>query len=181
MFYCIILNYIVAIMLKKKLYECHECGAMVVILSKGLCPRCRKKQMPAKKRTPIKSKIKIKPENENYSAFYAECIEELSNYRMSEYSGKPIYNIGTCNICHILPKRIYKSVAKDRRNIIFLTQEEHTRFDYLLDTMDLDKLKIEMPLLYNIVIQRVKLMNDEKSILECGRLKDRIEEEIKKI
>lgn len=160
----------------RKLYKCSECGREVVILSKGMCPLCRSKSVPKKPRAAIKSKPKKKATN--YSNFYRMCIEELFTLKMSEYSGKAIICPTTCNICHILPKRIYKSVAEDRGNIIFLTDEEHNKFDKFLDSMDLDGLKSEMPGLYSMMMTKVRALLADEKIKERGRLIYAIEKEI---
>lgn len=163
--------------MERKLYVC-SCGRKVPILSKGLCPLCRSKQLPKKERKPISSKARVK-KSTNYSGFFASCLEELSTIKISEYSGRPIPYPTTCNVCHILPKRIYKSVAEDRGNIIFLTESEHHELDKYLDTMDLDSLENKMPGLYNMVLNRVFLLIQEEKIEERGRLIYEIEEKLK--
>lgn len=161
--------------MERKLYKCRECGREVVILSKGLCPYCRSKELPKKERKPIKTKVKVKKEEENYSSFFAKHIEKLEEIKMSMLSGKSIYYPSTCNICHILPKRRYKSVAKEDLNILYLTQEEHTRFDYLLDTLDFDNLKKEFEHIYDLAIIRVEMMSIQGMIKERGKLIEEFE------
>ena len=60
-------------------------------------------------------------------------------------TGKAIHFPTVCNVCHILPKRLYKSVATCRDNIVFLHESEHTVFDMYLDRMEFDKLETEFP------------------------------------
>lgn len=155
-------------MMRGKLYECKECGRKVIILSKGLCQVCRSKTKPAVRRKPVVARPKKK--SHNYSEFYRGCIERLSTLKISEYSGQSIAMPTTCNICHILPKRIYKSVAEEPDNIIFLTAEEHTKYDRFLDCMDLPGLRSSMPGLYDLTIRRVSKMVDQGKIKERGRL-----------
>lgn len=147
----------------RKLYECKECGRKVIILSKGLCQVCRSKTKPAARRKPRKK-------SHNYSGFYRACIEELFTIKISEYSGRSIIYPTTCNICHILPKRTYKSVAENRDNIVFLTEEEHSKYDKFLDCIDLPGLRVSMPGLYDLTIRRVSKMIDQGKIIERGRL-----------
>lgn len=158
--------------MERRLYKCKECGREVVILSKGLCPGCRSRQLPKKQVKPIRARPKKK--EKSYSSFYAECLGILSERRMSDFSGKHIPIPSVCNVCHILPKRRYKSVAEDMDNIIFLTDEEHTRYDYLLDTLDLDTMKKESPLLYFLTLTRFQSLRLSGKVKETGKLFDRL-------
>lgn len=160
----------------RKLYKCSNCDREVPILSKGMCPLCRSKSLPPKERKPLKCKPKKK--STNYSDFYSQCLTELYTIKMSEYSGRSILYPTVCNVCHILPKRIYKSVAEDRENIIFLTNEEHDKLDRYLDSMDMEGLKKDMNKLYLIVLSRVCGMLLEDKVKERGRLIYAIEKEI---
>ena len=73
------------------------------------------------------------------------------------------------NICHLYPKRKYKSVAEDNDNIIYLTADEHTRFDYLLDTMDFSRLLDEF---INVWLLAARRMRDlAPRVEEDGKLK----------
>src|SRR5690606_5836386 len=65
--------------------------------------------------------------------------------RHSEESGSPIYNPTKVNVCHLLPKRKYKSVAADLENCVYLTIDEHTRMDKLIDCNDFTALEREFP------------------------------------
>lgn len=168
-------------MIKSYRYKCRECGREVSILSKGLCPYCRSKELPKKERKPIRSRVKSKREDDNYSSFFAKHIEILSEKRMSMFSGKSIYMPSTCNICHILPKRRYKSVAKEDLNILYLTHDEHTRFDYLLDTLDFENLRKEFGDIYRLAVMRVEYMSLQGMIKEHGRLLDEFEKHFKKV
>ena len=109
-----------------------------MIRSHGLCQACRSKELTPKKKnriTSIKNSSKKKKlENPDLSGFFRLMLEELNNSRMS-MTGKAIHFPTVCNVCHILPKRIYKSVATCRDNIVFLHESEHTVFDMYLDRM----------------------------------------------
>lgn len=96
-------------------------------------------------------------------------LEKLEDSRIS-YTGKPIHFPTVCNVCHILPKRFYKSVATEEQNIIFLSDSEHTRFDHLLDCLEFDKLEQEFPGVWKIALDRIKTMMKENKIKECGKL-----------
>lgn len=140
---------------------------MVRVRSKGLCPSCRSKEMP--------KKVYRKKKKEGLSDFFGEMIEFLRLSGIS-YTGRSIYEPSVCNICHILPKRIYKSVAKERMNIIFLTEDEHTLFDRYLDCLEFDELERVFGAVWELALRQVKNMYDEGLIKENGRLLSAIEE-----
>lgn len=72
-------------------------------------------------------------------------------------------------------------MAKEDLNILYLTQEEHTRFDYLLDTLDFDRLEKEFKHIFNLSIIRVQIMSLEGKIQERGKLLDKFESYFDKI
>ena len=76
----------------------------------------------------------------------------------SEESGKIITEPSRLNICHIFPKRKYKSVQYNLKNVILLTGDEHTRFDTLLDRMDFEKLEKEFKSWNLIKKQMIELL-----------------------
>ena len=96
-------------------------------------------------------------------------LDELNERKMSE-TGRSIPFPTVCNVCHILPKRMYKSVAKKRKNIIFLTDTEHTRFDYLLDTLNFDLLESEFGHVWKKAVEAILYMEQQGMIKERGRL-----------
>ena len=161
-------------MKKLKLYPCEKCGRMVPIRSKGLCPSCRSKEKPIKK-----SYIKNRPvggkkeSNPGLSGFFSYMLGKLELMKTS-LTGKPIHCPTVCNVCHILPKRYYKSVAMNEDNILFLTDEEHTRFDYLLDCMEFEKLETEFRFVWKVALKRIYKMLSEGAVEENGRLLNNI-------
>lgn len=160
--------------MKAKLYPCEKCGRMVPIRSKGLCPSCRIKEKPIKK-----SYIKSRPtggdkkSNPGLSGFFSYMLGKLELMKTS-LTGKPILLPTVCNVCHILPKRYYKSVATNEDNILFLTDEEHTRFDYLLDCMEFKKLETEFRFVWKVALKRIYKMLSEGVIEENGKLLNNI-------
>ena len=60
---------------------------------------------------------------------------------MSENSNEVIYSPNRSNICHIFPKSKYKSVRSLKENCVYLTLEEHTLFDNLLDRGKFDEIQ----------------------------------------
>lgn len=144
-----------------------------MIRSHGLCQACRSKELTPKKKdriTSIKNSSKKKKlENPDLSGFFRLMLEELNNSRMS-MTGKAIHFPTVCNVCHILPKRIYKSVATCRDNIVFLHESEHTVFDMYLDRMEFDKLETEFPFVWEYAVKKVLDMESRGMIKERGRL-----------
>ena len=112
----------------KKEKICTGCGKSVLSFwKKGLCKFCASKthkKLPSK---PSKYKAEIKDEMEEYVSYHiGRCLR-------SENSNEIIYSPNRSNICHIFPKSKYKSVRSLKENCIYLTIEEHTLFDNLLD------------------------------------------------
>lgn len=160
-------------MVQKRTYVCDRCGREVRIRSKGLCPACRAKELSEnKERKPFLHKTissKKKTKDPELSGFFRLMLDKLNERKMSE-TGRSIPFPTVCNVCHILPKRIYKSVAKERLNILFLTNEEHTRFDHLLDTLDFEGLEKEFGFVWWKAVNRINTMEKNGYIKERGRL-----------
>lgn len=159
--------------MERRLYECERCGRKVAIRSKGLCGICRSKELPQKKRKELHSlsanNKRAANKDPELSGFFRLMIEEL-NERRTSMTGYPIPYPTVCNICHILPKRWYKSVAKTRDNIIFLHEDEHTVFDLMIDRMEFDKLEKEFPFIWKYAVSKVLDMYERGLIKEKGRL-----------
>lgn len=90
------------------------------------------------------------------------------------WTGRPIFIPTVCNVCHILPKRWYKSVAEDGDNIVFLTDEEHDNFDRYLDTLDFESLEKQFGKVWERAVRMVLQMEKEGKIKERGRLLNEI-------
>lgn len=136
--------------MKQKLYECKKCGNKVIIRSKGLCTYCRSLELSQKKR---KSKQK---KSKTSSSFFDNHIALLEENPYSQESGKYIKNIDRKNICHILPKRDvggFPSLREEDKNIVYLTWQEHSDFDRLLDRHDFKELEIMFPNTWNHCLQ----------------------------
>ena len=136
--------------LKKKI--CIVCNNEEYIFSKGRCKKCASKDYKIPKISPKKQKEK-KAQSNIRDVYFSYHIEKC---RKSEESGAVIYEPNRCNICHILPKRTYKSVQGHFDNYVYLTLDEHTRFDKLLDEMEFEQLKKEFPVAIIIVYLRFK-------------------------
>jgi hypothetical protein len=128
-------------MIQRKKKICKICNQEEYLFSKGRCKMCASKDYTIPKIS-VKQKKEKKIQTDIRDIYFSYHIEKC---KKSEESGKPIYEPNRSNICHILPKRIYKSVQGHFDNYIYLTLEEHSRFDKLLDEMDFDTLKKEFP------------------------------------
>ena len=159
--------------MEKKLYVCKRCGRKVMIRSHGLCQACRSKELTPKKKnriTSIKNSSKKKKlENPDLSGFFRLMLEELNESKMS-MTGASIHNPTVCNVCHILPKRTYVSVATERDNIIFLTLDEHTMFDSYLDCLDFEKLESVFPFIWKYAVKKVIYMYESGMVEEKGNI-----------
>ena len=150
---------------RNKFYPCEKCGRIVPVRSKGLCPSCRQKEKNYMKKKLIGASNK----NPGIPGFFRLMLEKLEYSRMS-YTGRPINFPTVANICHILPKRTYKSVSMDEENIIFLTNEEHTRFDELIDRLEFEKLESEYGFVWKRAVRQVLSMEAKEKIKERGKL-----------
>ncbi|MDC7249836.1 MAG: hypothetical protein PQJ49_07980 [Sphaerochaetaceae bacterium] len=144
--------------MEKKLYPCIVCGTKVPIRSKGKCPKCRHDERVAngeigQKKVPIKP-ITAKRQRQRQKdrgclgEFFEYHIKQIEKHPYSMESGTIIATPTTANVCHLLPKRKtggFPSVQCHLDNAVYLTIQEHNRFDKLLDERDYDTLEREFP------------------------------------
>ena len=102
--------------------------------------------------------ISKKKEQEESALFFERAIQVFQEYPYSIESNKYISNINRLNIAHLFPKRKYKSVQYNLKNVILLTGDEHTRFDTLLDRMNFEKLEQEFRAWNLIKKQMIELL-----------------------
>jgi hypothetical protein len=166
--------------MEKKLYKCKNCGKEVPIRSKGLCPLCRQKQRQTEgtlpKRKPIRKKFPPKSRDTCLEGYFEYHIEVLNSFGKSMETFEPIYAPTMVNVCHIFPKSKYKSVQCNLANCVYLTWEQHTRFDILLDKFDFEKLEKEFPNTWKTVIDKVKVLIP--LVREQGKLLSKFKEYI---
>ena len=172
--------------MKKRKLPCQnpDCSAEVYIRSKGLCPPCRQKQLNKEKvnksETPSnnknsgvsykKPKTWKKKSNKALDKFFDEQLILCSENPYSIESGTRL-PIAKFNLAHILPKRPgggFPSIATNPKNIMFLTLDEHNKYDKLLDEHRFDKIaelfpnmwpnvKIEIKYLLSVATENNKL------------------------
>ena len=106
--------------------------------SKGLCKFHQPKKSIKQSRERTKEKKQLQSVKRSlYFEYHLErCIR-------SEESFKQISNPTRANICHILPKSLHPSLEDNLKNCIYLTFEEHERFDKLLFSLEFEKLEKE--------------------------------------
>lgn len=166
---------------KKKV--CKSCGKEVVLFSKGRCKSCAIKEdfKPLSRKLITQKKYSIPKQTEKnrlYRKSQSAIRDTYFSYHIplckySEEDGTPIYEATRANICHLFYKRTYKSVQANLNNFVYLTLEQHTRFDQLLDKNDFKALEKEFSC-WGIVVQRMKNLLPE--VLEMGKMRLLFEE-----
>lgn len=120
----------------KKEKICTGCGKSVLSFwKKGLCKFCASKTHKKLSSKPSKYKAEIRDEMEEYFSYH------IGRCSRSENSNEVIYSPNRSNICHIFPKSKYKSVRSLKENCVYLSLEEHTLFDSLLDRGKVEEIK----------------------------------------
>jgi hypothetical protein len=145
-----------------------------------MCTPCRSNFLKSQEGyVPKTYTIKASPRKQRdtcLEGYFEVNISLLNKTKRSEESGNRINEPSKVNICHIFPKRKYKSVQCNLDNVLFLTWDEHSRFDKLLDELRLDDIKREFPNAWeNMTIKVRKLL---PQVVEVGKLKIALEEEL---
>lgn len=170
---------------KKKI--CKNCGNEEFIFSRKRCKRCatiedtkplNRAPIVQKKYTIPKQTQKNKKYRISQSAirneFFENMIEKFNQNPVCSETGLFINNLSRWNICHILPKRTYKSVQCEEDNVILFCVDKHTEFDKYLDTFDFKSLEEKFPKSWLKVCKQVK--NLLSLCKENGKLKIQFEE-----
>ena len=157
--------------IKHQKRRCIICEKEQYIFSHHRCEACAKKQDREKKEkekqeSGEKPEVKIrttikrnsKPTNKALKTFFETHIEALAKFRVSEESGEAIPYPSNVNICHLLDKSRHKSVATHMDNCIYLTWEEHTRFDELLFAHEFEKVEKEFPNSWELIKSRLRII-----------------------
>lgn len=67
-------------------------------------------------------------EKQDLTIFFTEILNGIKNVKCQE-CGKTIYNPGRECIAHVLPKSIFKSVATNKHNFMYLCLSDHAMYD----------------------------------------------------
>lgn len=130
--------------------KCTESNCNRFVFKKDKCDIHQPKTFIKKSRPETKARKKeVSIKRSEYFDYH------ISRCKFSEESLIPISNPTRSNICHILPKSTHESLGEDIRNYIYLTQEEHNRFDNLLFKHAFEKLEQEFPRSWKLVKERL--------------------------
>jgi hypothetical protein len=165
-------------MIQQKKKICKNCQTEQYIFSKGRCQRCAtiEDSKPLKRGSTIKKQTdKNKANRKSQSAirevYFSYHIERC---KVSEHSGTTIFNPSRANICHLFDKARHPSVQGNLINCIYLTLDEHTRFDQLLYSHEFEKLEEEFPNAWASARGRMRLLLPE--VKEETKFKNKFEE-----
>ena len=166
-------------MIKAKNKECIICGRTdQPWFSKKRCKSCTISSTPSKlvQRKPIKKQTQ---KNIAYRNTRSEIRDSYFDYHLkecigSEFSGKPIYFPTRANICHLFDKARHPSVQGNIANYIYLTLDEHTRFDQLLYSHEFEKLEQEFGRAWLLALGRMDMLLED--VQEQTKFKTKIEE-----
>lgn len=142
--------------IKIKSKECRICHKIVPLFSRGRCQQCTKREdyKPLKK---VSDKIKETPKQDSrelqrwFEDRHNEMTGICAHCQKGSSKGTAQYK---CSIAHILPKRLFKSVATHSLNWIelcFWGESCHSNYDnYILDITELN--------CFDLVIERFLAM-----------------------
>lgn len=168
-------------MLQQKKKICKNCKTEQYIFSKGRCQRCAtiEDKKPLKRGSVIsKQSEKNKLYRKSQSAIRDTYFEyHIANCRGSEHSGVSILFPTRANCCHLFDKARHPSVQANLINCVYLTLDEHTRFDQLLYSNQFDKLRDEFPNAWASAIGRMILVLP--MVKEETKFKNKFEEWIR--
>lgn len=146
-------------MLQQKKKVCKNCHTEQYIFSKGRCQKCAtiEDSKPLKRGSIIKKQTdKNKTYRKSQSAIRDIYFDfHIQNCKRSEQSGSPIYSPTRANCCHLFDKARHPSVQGNLKNFVYLTLDEHTRFDQLLYSHEFEKLSTEFQNAWDIAAERM--------------------------
>lgn len=168
-------------MIKAKNKVCIECGRDdQPWFSKKRCRGCAiitnsKSAISVARKAITKQTEKNKLYRKSQSAIRDTYFEyHIANCKSSEHSGVTIYNPTRANCCHLFDKARHPSVQGNVINCVYLTLDEHTRFDQLLYSHQFNKLEEEFPNAWASARSRMRLLLPE--VKEETKFKSKFEE-----
>jgi len=154
--------------IKSKALPCQKCGKDCNIRTtiktgedKGLkvCTFCVSKKNSQKRtsirKTTDKTKKKNKERSERRAVFFDFHIPLCF---MSEETGIRISHATRANVCHLLDKGRHPSLEAHLNNYVYLTVDEHTRFDELLFSLKFDALDLEFQNAWAMSCSRLRVL-----------------------
>lgn len=168
-------------MIKAKNKVCIECGRDdQPWFSKKRCRGCTLIQNAKSSMAVVRKAIPKQTEkNKLYRKSQSEIRDVFFEYHIancvsSEHSGFTIVIPTRANCCHLFDKARHPSVQGNLINCVYLTLDEHTRFDQLLYSHQFNKLSEEFPNAWASAIGRMKLLLPE--VKEETKFKNKFEE-----
>lgn len=165
-------------MIQQKKKFCKNCQTEQYIFSKGRCQRCAtiEDSKPLKRGSTIKKQTDKNKANRKSQFAIREVYFDyhIRNCRSSEHSGAIIFYPTRANCCHLFDKARHPSVQGNLINCVYLTLDEHTKFDQLLYSHEFDKLEEEFPNAWKIASSRMVLLLPE--VKEETKFKNKFEE-----
>lgn len=165
-------------MIKAKNKVCIECGRDdQPWFSKKRCRGCAIASSSGIKRKPIaiKQTVKNKEYRKSQSAIRDTYFDyHIANCIGSEHSGVSIIFPTRANCCHLFDKARHPSVQANLINYVYLTLDEHTRFDQLLYSHEFEKLEEEFPNAWAHAKARMTLLLPE--VKEETKFKNKFEQ-----
>ena len=159
--------------MKSKNKVCIICGRDdLPHFSKKRCRYCAMKSYDKPKTV-----RKEKENKEELDKYFETLINQYKSNPVSLESGERISQIGRVNICHLFPKRTFKSLSANLDNHTILTFAEHTRFDDLLDKHDFLRLESEFPISFGRLLD---VYNKYKNEMEITNLTLKLDEYLTK-
>jgi hypothetical protein len=143
--------------------KCTSCGREdQPWFSKKRCKNCAtiEDSKPLKRGSTIKkqtekNKLYRKSQSEIRDTYFEYHIANCSS---SQESGFPIVIPTRANCCHLFDKARHPSVQSNLTNFVYLTLDEHTRFDQLLYSHEFEKLEDEFPNAWASAKGRMRLL-----------------------
>ena len=140
--------------MKSRQLPCELCGRKVNIRAtikhgehkgKKTCPVCKEKSEPKTgtsgpplRQSTQKTLAKQKARSIRRTVYFDHHIKLCTR---SEESNTYIRVASRANICHLFAKGLHPSLEADLRNVVYLTIDEHTKFDNLLFAKDFPALE----------------------------------------
>ncbi len=149
-------------MIQQKKKICKICQTEQFIFSKGRCRQCTiiensKGAMKVVRKYITKQTDKNKLHRKSQSAIRNSYFEfHIDLCKVSEESGVSITAPTRANICHLFDKSRHPSLQGCLDNYVYLTLDEHTRFDKLLYDHEFKKLEVEYPNIWPEVVNRME-------------------------
>jgi hypothetical protein len=163
--------------IQQKSKTCKSCGESKLIFSRGRCKFCATKEdsKPLRKSSPKAAEKRLE-ERKDFPKFFQDAIEKLKLNPVCQNCGGKInanYN-AHFNVCHLLSKGKYKSVATHPDNYVFLCSSKDPNTNYCHEGFD-GNIK-DRPNVPVYPIAKEKYLKFKEEVLEFGNERTIFEE-----